>query len=286
MKAAGAHCVALLARSANRGVNSMRNLMMTAALVFPLAAVPAFGQEAPPPAAGEAPVAPAEAPGAGAGGDAAAPGGGEAPAEAAPPGGAPAEGLPEEDAMGETPEEGAPMQDAPEDVAPVGEPTDVSPEAAPEDAAEPAGEDAAEGEEAAAGPAPDAVVTEMAPSEVRADWIIGTSVTSPDDETIGSIEDVILDQEEGRVTAAILGVGGFLGIGAKNIAVDWDELQIDHDGREITLDLTREEAENAPEYAFRDQAEAPAPMAPAGGDAPLGGGAPAGGDPAAPPPTQ
>ncbi|NNU80210.1 PRC-barrel domain-containing protein [Halovulum dunhuangense] len=107
--------------------------------------------------------------------------------------------------------------------------------------------------------AQDAIVENMDPVELRGDWIIGSTVTSPQEETIGSIVDVVFDQEEGRINAAIVSVGGFLGFGAKQIAVDWQELQIDYDGNDVTLDLTREEAELAPEYAFRDRQSAPAP---------------------------
>jgi hypothetical protein len=150
------------------------------------------------------------------------------------------------------------------------------PAAAPD--AEMADDPAAEDEAAVAEtePSPDApLVTEQQPNELRGDWVIGTSVTSPDGETIGSIQDLIIDEEEGRVTAAVLSVGGFLGIGAKNIAVAWDELQMSFDAREITLDLTREEAEEAPEYVFRDRAEAPAAEPVADPAAPPPGGEPA-----------
>ena len=63
--------------------------------------------------------------------------------------------------------------------------------------------------------------------ELRGDWVIGATVMSTEGEEIGAIDDVILDAEEGNVTAAVLSVGGFLGLGAKSIAVDWSELQID-----------------------------------------------------------
>lgn len=111
---------------------------------------------------------------------------------------------------------------------------------------------------------PDSIVREQGPNELRVDWITGTTVQSPQQESIGSIEDVILDEDSGQLSAAILSVGGFLGFGAKQIAVDWEELQIDYDAREITLDITRAEAEAAPDYEFRDRETLPAP-APATG---------------------
>jgi len=103
------------------------------------------------------------------------------------------------------------------------------------------------------------------PAELRADWIIGTTVTSPEGETIGTVDDLLLDEKEGSVSAAIVSVGGFLGFGAKQIAVDWADLEQAYDGSEIVLALTREQAEEAPSFNFRDQ-ELPPPPAPAAGD--------------------
>ena len=71
---------------------------------------------------------------------------------------------------------------------------------------------------------------------------------------------MIIDGEAGTVKAAVIGVGGFLGIGEKQIAVPWDQLTINYDAQEISSDLTKEEAEAAPEYVFREQEAAPDAM--------------------------
>jgi sporulation protein YlmC with PRC-barrel domain len=113
-------------------------------------------------------------------------------------------------------------------------------------------------EAAAAASASEKVMQEQATNELRIDWITGTNVQSPDGENIGSISDVIVDGDTGELKAAIVGVGGFLGIGQKQIALPWEQLQINYDAREIMSDLTREEADAAPEYVFRDREDAPA----------------------------
>lgn len=96
-------------------------------------------------------------------------------------------------------------------------------------------------------------------SELRTDWVIGAPVVTPGGERVGSIDGLLLDETDGRVTAAVVSVGGFLGFGAKQIAVEWDELDIQHDGFEVVLPITVEWAEDAPEFAFRDRAEPPPP---------------------------
>ena len=119
----------------------------------------------------------------------------------------------------------------------------------------------------AAAAASEKVVQQQATNELRLDWITGTNVEAPDGTGIGSIRDLILDGETGELKAAIIGVGGFLGIGQKDIALPWEELTINYDAREITASLTREEADAAPEYVFRDRDTAPsADMAPMGTD--------------------
>jgi sporulation protein YlmC with PRC-barrel domain len=107
--------------------------------------------------------------------------------------------------------------------------------------------------------AEEVIVPEQGGSELRVDWVLGSRVYSLDGERIGSIEDLILDEEDGAVNAAVVSVGGFLGMGAKSIALDWNELQIDYDANVIELDLTREEAEAAEAYAFRDREYEPQP---------------------------
>jgi sporulation protein YlmC with PRC-barrel domain len=116
------------------------------------------------------------------------------------------------------------------------------------------------------------VLSSQSDMELRGDWIIGAKVLSMTGESIGSITDVIVDAEGGRITAAVLSVGGFLGIGAKQVAVDWARLQVNWDASEILLELTREEAEAAPEYLFRERQYAPLPATAPSADA----GAPAG----------
>lgn len=132
---------------------------------------------------------------------------------------------------------------------------------------EPAGEGESEAtdsdaatREGAAGASEDVIVRQQEVSELRVDWITDSTVRSPEGDTIGDVDDLILDRDTGQLTAAILGVGGFLGIGEKKIAVSWNELQIDYDANEITMQLTREEAEAAPEYVFRDQEQPPPPQ--------------------------
>lgn len=131
-------------------------------------------------------------------------------------------------------------------------------------AADPAAEDAAAQEAKAAEMAASGkVAQQQAANELRLDWITDATVTAPDGTAIGDINDLIVDGETGEMIAAVIGVGGFLGIGEKQIAVPWEQLSVNFDAQEINSELTEEEAEAAPEYVFRERENAPA-VAPAG----------------------
>jgi sporulation protein YlmC with PRC-barrel domain len=60
--------------------------------------------------------------------------------------------------------------------------------------------------------------------QFRARKLIGSRVYAANDENVGEINDVLMDQS-GRVHAVILGVGGFLGIGEKDVAVPMNSLK-------------------------------------------------------------
>jgi PRC-barrel domain len=80
--------------------------------------------------------------------------------------------------------------------------------------------------------------------------ILGRSVLGAADENMGRIVDVIVDHS-GRVRAAVIDFGGFLGVGSRKIAVDWSALHFPPPGQpnaKISLDLTRDQVKAAPEY--------------------------------------
>jgi hypothetical protein len=80
--------------------------------------------------------------------------------------------------------------------------------------------------------------------------VLGRDVRSAADENMGRIVDAIVDRG-GKVRAAVIDFGGFLGVGSRKIVVDWNAL---HFGRiankkdSISLELTKAQVAAAPEY--------------------------------------
>lgn len=62
----------------------------------------------------------------------------------------------------------------------------------------------------------------------RASHLIGSTVYNAQNEEVGTVDDLILTQQD-KVVVAIISVGGFLGIGSKLVAVPYSELRLDHD---------------------------------------------------------
>jgi putative membrane protein len=69
------------------------------------------------------------------------------------------------------------------------------------------------------------VISQPGPNHILSSDLTGTTVYGANNENIGNISDVVLDRE-GNVVAVIVGVGGFLGIGEKSVAVPFDALEI------------------------------------------------------------
>ncbi len=103
---------------------------------------------------------------------------------------------------------------------------------------------------------------------ILASSMIGTSVYAPNDEVIGDINDIIVNTD-GTVQGVVIGVGGFLGLGEKDVAVTMKSLTLtpERDGSapRLVLNSTKEELEAAPEFkSAADQAsETSQPSTPA-----------------------
>ncbi len=88
-------------------------------------------------------------------------------------------------------------------------------------------------------------LTEIPAGELKAEELVGTTVYGANDENVGEINDLVLTQD-GKVEAVIIDVGGFLGIGEKQVAVGFDKLAFmtDKDGNKyLYTNFTKEQLE-------------------------------------------
>ena len=85
---------------------------------------------------------------------------------------------------------------------------------------------------------------------VLATSFIGSSVYTGSDENIGDINDIIFD-DKGAIQAVVVGVGGFLGMGEKDVALPLSKINVTKDennAMKLTIQASREELDAAPAF--------------------------------------
>ena len=129
-------------------------------------------------------------------------------------------------------------------------------------------------------------LTRQAPSDWTAEALIGRTVENGNGDDLGEINNVVIN-ENGNVVAVVIGVGGFLGIGEKDVGVPFDILDFrtdaqmdrsdsastadraekraddrsarfdtEHENMRIVLTTSKEDLEGAPDYAWLDEQNA------------------------------
>lgn len=92
--------------------------------------------------------------------------------------------------------------------------------------------------------------TPVEPRAVSVDDLKGANVYDANNENVASIDEVFVSPE-GNIERVILDVGGWLGIGARTVAIDMDKLEV-HRGRDgdlrVYVNMTEEELRQLPEY--------------------------------------
>jgi opacity protein-like surface antigen len=94
------------------------------------------------------------------------------------------------------------------------------------------------------------------------DWrgskLIGATVYGPDNASIGDINDVLI-ANDGKINAVVIGVGGFLGVGEKNVAIPFEKLSVTRKPEsasisKITVSYSKDELKNAPKFSYYEPA--------------------------------
>ena len=83
---------------------------------------------------------------------------------------------------------------------------------------------------------------------IGSDKVEGTAVYGADSNKIGSIERVMIDKVSGKVSYAVLGFGGFLGIGNDHYPLPWQSLKYDTRLGGYVTGVTEKQLRGAPKY--------------------------------------
>ena len=85
--------------------------------------------------------------------------------------------------------------------------------------------------------------------QVRVSKVVGASVYNDQNQSVGSVDDLLMSDNDHKAATAVISVGGFLGMGAKLVSVPFDQLKIEND-KIVMPGATKTSLEGMPEYRY------------------------------------
>ncbi len=83
---------------------------------------------------------------------------------------------------------------------------------------------------------------------LSASTLTGNKVVNLRKEDLGTIEDLMIDIDSGRIAYAVLSFGGFLGLGDKLFAIPWSALKVEAAEKRFVLNISKDLLEQAPGF--------------------------------------
>ena len=123
------------------------------------------------------------------------------------------------------------------------------------DPAQPAEPATAEAEQPATPPPTEAVIPAQAAGDVRAEKLIGMTVYDTNGDKVGQVKDILFN-EQGQATGVVLSVGGVLGLGAKQVGLQWSEVDIQPDAEVAKIQYNKDQLEAAPDFKTQEAQKA------------------------------
>jgi sporulation protein YlmC with PRC-barrel domain len=85
--------------------------------------------------------------------------------------------------------------------------------------------------------------------QIRASKVVGSSVYNDQNQSIGSVDDVLMSDSDHKAGTAVISVGGFLGMASKLVSVPFAQVRIEDD-RIVMPGATKASLEGMPEYRY------------------------------------
>jgi sporulation protein YlmC with PRC-barrel domain len=102
-----------------------------------------------------------------------------------------------------------------------------------------------------AGIGANAQIAQAQPGGADARMLIGRTIRNTQGESIGDIKSVHINAN-GKVDLVVVGVGGFLGVGEREVALNWADLQVSDNGEKVVANMTKEQLAGLPPYRYAD----------------------------------
>ena len=106
-------------------------------------------------------------------------------------------------------------------------------------------------------------ITAQSPDQWVFSKFRGTDVVDPENASVGAVNDLLFDKT-GKISGVVIGVGGFLGIGAKNVAIDMSAFEVVRSGSgdsansatrdpssiKLKVSWTKDQLKEAPDFQY------------------------------------
>jgi sporulation protein YlmC with PRC-barrel domain len=96
-----------------------------------------------------------------------------------------------------------------------------------------------------------AAATTQQPGQIDSEKLVGTDIHNAEGNEIGEIKSVMLGPD-GKVDSVIVGVGGFLGMGEREVALKWSDLNVSDNGRKVVANYSKDQLKAMPEFKYAD----------------------------------
>lgn len=95
---------------------------------------------------------------------------------------------------------------------------------------------------------------------MAASSLIGTKVRNANKESIGKVDEIYIDKDA-KITGVVISVGGFLGVGSKDVGVKWSDLTFGQEDTSVVLttSLSKEDLMALPDYTKAERRKAAPP---------------------------
>lgn len=91
-------------------------------------------------------------------------------------------------------------------------------------------------------------LTQQSGRQMLSSNLIGIPVVNQTGDPIGNVVNLVID-ESGRLVGVVVKIGGFLGLGAKRVALPLNEIRLDPGQKSAIVHLSKSDLQNAPAYA-------------------------------------